>query len=361
MEEQREVRPGWWFTTEGAEVAPARAHHQRFREKARPLGPRMPRLAAPPEGLAVAWGSPYAASTYPVGRNAPRLLGDLAALLRDDGAQDTVLARHARIYLDWHAGEEAAPGLAGLLAGHTRWARGARGRQRGHPNPLAFFLQPQRCERAAEGVRTFVARWGPLVVDFAGWLIATERSRVDRGHPLVEPLWLSPLARLGAEGLLWPSEWRRWVTSIRDRLSARHDPPLLTPVPVAFYLWAAAMLTALHRHPEWPGCQLFLANRLASMRLLPEGLLAAELTDEERARPQTAWLWGELLDYLALAATSLQRDEPYLHWRRCANPECDATFSTAHRGRRYCDACSGPKVHAVMASRRYRARKQRQQ
>jgi len=361
MAQQQEVQPGWWFTTQWAEVALASAHHMRFREKARPLGKSRPRLSQPPDGLAVAWGSPYLPDLvlYPVHHNAERILTALADLAKADGADDTILERQVQTYNDWHFGQETAQGIAGLLARSTDSAREARKRQAGHPNPAGFFLQRQRTERAAESVREFVSTWGPLVVDFARWLAAGERAGVGRGHPAVEPLWGSPLARLGADALLWPEDWRRWAASIHSKLSLRRDPPFLVPSPVGFYLWAAYLLTALRRHPEWPGCQLFLASRLASMRLLPESLLPRDLTPTAQCRPPTMWLWGELLDYLALAAAYLRQDDAPLGLRVCANPECGETFATAHRGRRYCAKCSNPRVHAIIASRRYRAKRAR--
>lgn len=363
MTQQQEVQPGWWFTTAWAEVALARAHHTRFREKTRPLGKSRPRFSQPPEGLAVAWGSPYSPDLvlYPIHHNAERILTALADLAKADGADDTMLERQVQTYSDWHSGRETAQAIASLLARSTDWARAARERQAGHPDPARFFLQRQRTERAAEGVRKFVATWGPLVVDFAGWLAAGERAGVGRGHPFLEPLWGSPLARLGADALLWPQDWRRWAASIHSKLSARRDPPFLVPAPVGFYLWAAYLLTALRRHAEWPGCQLFLASRLASMRLLPETFLPRELTTAARGRAPTARLWGELLEYLALAAAYARQDGASLDLRVCANPECGETFATTHRGRRYCPKCSNPRVHAVMASRRYRGKRPRPQ
>lgn len=360
MTQQQEVQPGWWFTTQWAEVAPASVHHKRFREQARRLGRSRPRLARPPAGLAVAWGSPAApALLYQVHPNAERILAALTQLATVDGAEDTMLERQVQIYWDWHSGREAAPGVVGLLARSTIAAREQRTRQAGHPDPAGFFLQRHRAERAAEPVRKFAAKWGPLVVDFAEWLFASERVRVGRGHPEIEPLWTSPLARLGADAKLWPQEWSRWAASIYTRLSPHRDPPFLVPAPVAFYLWAAYLLTALRRHPEWPGCQLFLASRLASMRLLPDSFLVRDPTPVEQAQPPTARLWGELLDYLALAAAFPRREDASLGLRTCANPECDASFTTLHRGRRYCAKCSNPRVHALMASRRYRAKKAR--
>jgi len=363
MAQQQEVQPGWWFTTEWAEVASASAHHKLFRQRARPLGRSRPRLSRPPAGLAVTWGSPYSPDLvlYPVHHNAQRILNDLRELATAAGADDTMLERQVQTYNDWHSGRETAQGIAGLLARSTEQAREARKRQSGHPDPAGFFLQPQRTEWAAEGVRQFVSRWGPLVVDFGGWLAAGERAGVGRGHPFLEPLWGSPLARLGADALLWPQDWRRWAASIHSKLSARRDPPFLVPAPVGFYLWAAYLLTALRRHPEWPGCQLFLASRLASMRLLPESFLPRDLTTAPQGRPPTARLWGELLEYLALAAAYPRQDDASLDLRVCANPECGEAFATTHRGRRYCPKCSNPRVHAVMASRRYRAKRSRPQ
>jgi len=360
MTRQQEVQPGWWFTTEWAEVAPASVHHKRFREQARPLGPHCPRLSRPPEGLAVSWGHAYwpGLVVYPVHQNAEQILDALADLARAAGADDDTLQRQTRIYTDWHSGRETAQGIAGHLARSTVRAREERQRQAGRPNPVGFFLQPQRTEQAAEKVREFVASYGPLVADFGEWLAAGERARVGRGHPAVEPLWQSPLARLGADVRLWPEEWRRWANSIHAKLSPLREPPFLVPAPVAFYLWGAFMLTALRRHPEWPGCQLFLAGRLSSMRLLPDGLLLRGANTAEQDRP-TARLWGELLDYLAFAAACPRLADAPLGLRVCANPECEKPFVTRHRGRRYCPECSNSRVHARMASRRYRAKKAR--
>ena len=360
MTQQQEVQPGWWFTTEWARVASASAHHKRFREQARPLGRNRPRLSRPPAGLAVAWGSPYAPSVlYLVHQNAERILEALADLARGAGADDTTLERQVQTYGDWHSGRETAQGIAGRLAGSTVRAWEERQRQAGHPNPVAFFLQPQRTEQAAEGVRELVATYGPLVADFGQWLAGGERARVGRGHPAVEPLWQSPLARLGADVRLWPEEWRRWANSIHTKLSPLRDPPFLVPAPVGFYLWGASMLTALRRHPEWPGCQLFLAGRLSSMRLRPDSLLLRGTTTAEQSQPPRVRLWGELLDYLALAAAYPRQSDTPLDLRVCAYPECGESFASTHRGRRYCPKCSTARVHALMASRRYRAKKAR--
>jgi len=357
---QQEIRPGWWFTSQWAEVAPASAHHRRFRERARPLSRRRFHLSRAPDGLAVAWGHAYVPQLahYPVtgNQNSERILDALADLARADGADDDLLQHRMQIYEDWHVGRETAQGVAGTLARATAEAREARGRQSGHPNPAQFFLQPQRAEQAAERVRQFVSTFGPLVVDFGAWLAAGERAQVVRGHPAVEPLWGSPLAWLGADALLWPEEWRRWADSIHSRLSPRLDPPVLVPAPLGFYLWAAYMLTALRGHPEWPGCSLFLAARLASMRLLPDSFVFPGRARSEPGQSPMVRLWGELLDYLALAAASPQHGDAPLRLQVCANPDCGENFTTTDRRRRYCATCSDPRIHALMASRRYRAK-----
>jgi hypothetical protein len=296
---------------------------------------------------------------YPVTgyQNAERILDALGDLARADSADNDVLQRRVQIYEDWHVRREPAQGVVSTLARATAEAQEARRRQSGHPNPVQFFLQPQRTQRAAGRVRQFVSTFGPLVVDFGAWLAAGERAQVGRGHPAVEPLWGSPLAWLGADALLWPEEWRRWADSIHSRLSPRLDPPVLIPAPLGFYLWAAYMLTALRRHPEWPGCSLFLAARLASMRLLPHRFLLPGRVQSEPDKSPTVRLWGELLDYLALAAAFPQyRDSP-LYPQVCTNPDCGESFVTTDRRRRYCAKCSKPRVHAVMASRRYREKK----
>jgi hypothetical protein len=353
-----QIHPGWWFTTQWAEVAPARSFHKRFLEKARILGRYRPQLARAPEGWGIAWGHAYwpGLIVYPVSRNAPRILDALAALVKQAGLDQELLQRQVQSYHDWHAGRETAQGVAGHLASVTARAQEERQRQAGHPNPVAYFFQPQRLELLAPALQQFVTDYGPLVTDFGEWLTAGAHLRVARGHPAVEPLWQSPLARIGADIQLWPEEWQRWATSIHIKLAPRRDPPLLAPAPAGFYLWGAAMLTALHQHPEWPGCQLFLASRLASLRLLPDDLLLRSAKTEPTPLATTR-LWGNLLDYLALAATTPRMTDDPMGLRFCARPECGESFIAMHRGRRYCDQCSNSRVHALMASRRYRRKK----
>ncbi len=119
------------------------------------------------------------------------------------------------------------------------------------------------------------------------------------------------------------------------------------------------MLTALRRHPEWPGCSLFLAARLASMRLLPDSIVLPGRARSEPGQSPMMRLWGELLDYLALAAAYPQHGDAPLRLQVCANRDCEENFTTTDRRRRYCAACSGPRVHALMASRRYRGKDRR--
>lgn len=196
-------------------------------------------------------------------------------------------------------------------------------------------------ERCAPRVREFVSRYGELVRDFAGWC-----ARVQ-GQPWEHP----DLAYSGHEARWW-GEWATWAQG----WGRRAEGPLDLAAPVAFYLWAAVMLTALRRHPEWPGCQVFLANRIAGLRLGCGGQLRSLWLDAtgkgrrpERVGKANVFVYGDLLDYLGAAAGARGWED---RARVCANPECRAVFVSGDGRRRYCEGCANKQVRDRLSARK---------
>jgi hypothetical protein len=222
----------------------------------------------------------------------------------------------------------------------------------------AFCLEAGEEEPIQSLAAAFVTEFGPLIQDFGAWCSDTEYGAFVSRHPVSSLDLTSPLLQLGHERFLWPEPWRNWAIG-SYRHAARRAPVPLVPPPAGFYVWAALMLTALSDHPEWPGCQLFLSNRLASLRLVDDAAWAPWLVEHHkppRGRRFSARLHGELLDYLALAAayrsSAARADE--LRTTTCAY--CGTPFLTGDGRRRYCDRCSSPQTHNAVAQQRYRDR-----
>jgi len=216
-----------------------------------------------------------------------------------------------------------------------------------------FFVQAK--------VVTFVARFGPLILDFGAWCSDTEYGAFVSRHPGSAPRLSSYLLQLGHERFLWPKGWRKWATECYE-FSGTVQPVHPVPAPVGFYVWAAYLLTALCEHPEWPGCQLFLANRLASLRLASDAIWFPELaqwTKPHQGRRLSARLCGELLDYLALFAAYRSVSVAGANLRAIMCPSCDTTFTTSDGRRRYCNRCSNRQTYNRVAQKRYRQRHKR--
>ncbi len=335
--------PLWWSRRGGAEVQPAREFHERKLEGA---GDGRPRLPRPPEGLVV-----FPVSRKPLRKGSRRSDDPRLAALREQG----VPVSWGEVYpLSKDKAQEALLALHHVVrsaggAGRLEWAAGRyyalrrpeKGRS-ARTSSLAelCFLAVQRPEVQSEVV-AFVSDYGELVRDFGLWCGATE----ERGLAVAGPAaGLHPLrSRLGNERFLWPDAWRRWATkaaSAQPSFMAHRVPP-----PVAFYVWAALMLAAVHDHPEWPGSQLFVANRLASLRLV--------LDEGEEGKPTVAGPVGELLDYLGSAAAF-----GVFRMATCVN--CSQPFPWRDRKRRYCDACSTRKIRGAVQQRRFRDKKRQE-
>jgi len=335
-----EVRPGFWSAKGEAEVMTAKLYHEHhfkdWREWRRPL-PR------PPAGLVV---FPLSSKPHPrvelyaVER---RARGALSALRR------VVEAARAQKRLRWAVQEY-----------HTvERPQGAPAKSDSEVGDFCLLAAEQPA--VAKAVAAFVRKYGDLVRDFGRWCADTEYG----GYAASGSLFArnSPLPLLGRERFLWPKPWRRWAVRIYDRfrLLGRWEP---VPAPVAFYVWAALMLTALREHPEWLGSQLFLANRLASLRLLAGGDWTRRRREIRGKGPAAQnrlpiWAVGELLDYLALSAAFGEWPVPAAKVERqgamvkCAN--CGVLFSTDDGRRRYCgENCA--RCSDAICARRYRER-----
>jgi hypothetical protein len=200
-----------------------------------------------------------------------------------------------------------------------------------------------------KAVAKFVTRYGDLIRDFGRWSADTEYGGyVASGSMFPED---SPLPLLGNERFLWPRHWRRWAVGVHERFKVL-DRGEIVPSPVAFYVWAALMLTALHEHPEWPGCQLFLANRLASLRFVcGADWPRRKKTAQERI---PVWAVGELLDYLALSAAFGPWPVPARKGEAVRCSSCGHPFKPKHGRERYCSEVCRKDANAARA-RRWRA------
>lgn len=381
----RDIRPGYWSSKGTAEVVDARSYDKReFRDwsfGSAIHGPWRAPLPRPPAGQVIL---PVSAGDYPRRssyRVQGRARGALASLRRILGAAqlggrlEWAAAQSCPVATDLPLKPDpdnsvvhiAATPFAGE-ASKVRSQRDGKQAVRG-----SHVIRQPRCQQPAPArdllrvcltaakhpsvVREavdFVSKYGDLVHDFGQWC-ADSGCAGDTGN------WLSlPEAR--NERLLWQQGWRRWAVGVYERFQQlQRDRPV--PAPIAFYIWAALMLTGLSDHPEWPSSRLFLANRLASLRLVqfwnPSYANRREQADrtradgeqvdprEERIRLFTA---GELLDYLALSAAF--RVWPVIE-TRC--PACAMPFSVEDKRRRYCsDECRA--AAPALWARKYRDR-----
>ena len=137
-------------------------------------------------------------------------------------------------------------------------------------------------------ISQFAKKYGPLIHDFADFCRPLRNQ-----SPLFAFTYGDTMTRVGMEHKLFGEEWEGYCVGLRSAgLVSSNVSPLL-PAPVGLYLWAADMLTALKKFPEEPGCQLFLTNRLMSLRLVPASSWSTG---------KSLFQIGELLDYLALHA-----------------------------------------------------------
>jgi hypothetical protein len=122
------------------------------------------------------------------------------------------------------------------------------------------------------------------------------------------------------------------------------------------------MLTALRDHPEWQGSRLFLANRLASLRLvLGEGWPRSKEDKDKKRVP--VWTVGELLDYLARSAAfrwwPLPARKAELRGDHIICALCHQPFPRYDRRRVYCGDCRNQlhfeRLAAAIRSQRHRA------
>ena len=202
---------------------------------------------------------------------------------------------------------------------------------RGESKLAAFCLEKAEIFRVQALAVEFAATYGPLILDFGVWCYDDAYGAFVSRHWASALDLYSPLRVLGSERRLWPARWTKWATTAYRTAGRQIEPPRTVPPPMGFYVWAAYMLTALSDHPEWPGCQLFLANRLASLHLAPMTWFPelAERTTSHQGPRVSARLYGELLDYLALAAAYRRGPSIVETVILCEN--CGAGFATADR------------------------------
>jgi hypothetical protein len=349
----KRLESGLWSRRGGVEVQmqSAQVYHKRhfgdWGELRRPL-PR------PPAGLVVVRTNVAGSASE----------GDLKARKEELRRRRTVSRARLEIYAVEERVRSSLSELHGVVAaagasGGLKWAmeqyhavERSEGQHSARACELAdFCLQAAERPVVVKEVTGFVEKYGDLIRDFGHWCADTEYGGGAAGRSLYPKG--SPLPLLGNERFLWPRPWRRWATEVYARVTrlGRAQP---VPPPVGFYVWAALMLTALRKHPEWPGSRLFLANRLASMRLVFGEGWPPKKDSEHKGRIR-AWVIGELLDYLALSA-AFGWSMPQVDSVRCAL--CSTMFLTPDGRRRYCDPCrESPGFDQIIAakhSQRYR-------
>jgi hypothetical protein len=207
----------------------------------------------------------------------------------------------------------------------------------------------------------FVEEYGPLILDFGIWSNETGYGSLARRDPALEGYYATPLRFLANERYMWPRRWRRWAVEASLDALGRGEPAAAVAPPVGFYVWAAYMLTALREHPEWAGCRIFLANRLASLRLVSDEDWYPALVKHypsREGRRLAARLHGDLLDYLALGAAYQAGPRSIDMTVPCAR--CLTPFPTDDGRRRYCDSCSKPEFRRAVRAQRYRERRRGQ-
>ncbi len=310
------LQPGAWLSSPGARVVSAQEHHAELEAHA------SVRLPPPPNGQVVVWKSFDGYSRYRVGQRAGVALRELRKLTGT--VEDTTWV------LDGYAA-------------HKRFD---------YTNPS---------DQEVSTVLAFVRRFGPLVLDFGAWCFEDDAGAVIRRNPAYQfrtdlPPTVQELFRadpynpahlvLGQERHCVSRAWWDYAANAYAHFRSGFEPEQapVVPAPLSFYVWAAYLLRGLSDMPDHPGSRLFLANRLASVRLVPAP-----------GGSRSAQLAGELLDYLALAAAygtgeALAAPEQ----RRCANPACQAAFETWDRRERYCGACQAERVSDAVRAKRYR-------
>ena len=356
---QPEVRPGLWSTTGGAVIAEAADYEKDHLQLL--LGHGLNSWPRPPRGKVVASASRAAsfsdddlAARIRRGRRGPR--PRQYPIMQVARSATKSLCRIAEVAIPW-----TTRSLKAVAADYWRFSAAE---EPGATIP-ALLIDPSREKEIVKRTAAFVLRYGPLVRDFALWCSEVQsRVLVERHGPSFLGGETALAHRTGREHRLWSVPWLRWARAIQQagcECPGQYEP---APAPLEFYVWAALMVTALRLHPELPGCQLFLLNRLSSMRLVsvwanrvhPVRRLAAlarergeSFGDELRRAP--VQVDGSLLDYLAAAAASPE-------WRGnlvpCAN--CRHPFETNDGRRRYCKTCSNKRTRDRLAARRYRAK-----
>ncbi len=376
------LRPGYWFHTGNAVLCSPPAYMQQVAIPLRrdplyrsipigrlPAAPRDDRLVTPASeagewrlyGLAssdpLTAGDPAAA--YAVQRHAKRMLESLCSVVEAVGTRE-------RQSVGWI--EREYPLQVPVI-----------------DSPLGLHcLRVAHAPTVQEAARRFVSEFGPLVADFSGWccttdiassLFATKLHGLKRFDSLL-------LISLGLERSMWPRKWRLWARGIRTAFESLFPVQPWVPLPVAFYVWAGYMFILLTEKPDGGPSRLFLANRLASLRLAIDpaaspppvaalrarrasGLLDASALptapDQGEApapyRTPSPFLFGDLLDYLALSViygpklrAVLESGAPVI----CAN--CDRPFATFDGRRRYCDSCQQLGLSDAVRAKRYRDR-----
>ncbi|MFB3881005.1 MAG: hypothetical protein ACE149_07060 [Armatimonadota bacterium] len=296
------------------------------------------RLPLPPHGLIVKPVGP--GKLYRVAPIAREALAGLHDVVKAAGGEDeSTLSWAAREY--WRQGRI-----------HS-WA------PLYHPDDLhAVRTQPlgRYCSRAAESsevqsaVAAFVSQFGCLVQDLPVW-----RRRSSLGEELSQSISPPHPDAPGREDVLWPKRWYVWMNQILKTAQAHRVRPEM-PAPVAFYVWAAHMLTALRLHPGWGGCRAFFGRRLGNLRLASTTLLDVRFGENVRAltAPIRVLVFGELLDYLAFAALRGPRRLALADAREVSCANCALPFWSEDHRRRYCDFCAKPKMRDAARARRYR-------
>jgi hypothetical protein len=210
------------------------------------------------------------------------------------------------------------------------------------------FISGRKGRKGRPGSQGF----GPLVHDFGLWCAQVTSAVPVRVPPALFPEEVDARYRMGREHIFWRPDWLNWAAAIYRAGCRRPEFYHALPAPVAFYFWAALMLTALRAHPEWLGCRLFLANRMASLRVVHSGLwfllLDRNRTTAEELRDGPTRIVGNLLDYLGAAAGQTRWAQTL---GKCRRPGCTNWFDARDLRYGYCGACR--KLGVRVRSERY--------